>query len=170
MSASHRQPWPRFIAKATLVLAIILGGGVWFAQNYRIGIDPQLEKCIPGYTFYLVDLHDKQVERDKTFAFRSKGVEPLFQDGTWMVKFARGMPGDRVEIDREHNVKINDEVLSRGLFLSRELQVDPTIFMGSVILNQREFWFMGLTDRSFDSRYWGVVNEDQIVGRAYPLF
>ncbi|MDV5555438.1 S26 family signal peptidase [Enterobacter hormaechei] len=23
---------------------------------------------------------------------------------------------------------------------------------------------------SFDSRYWGTVKNDQIIGRAYPLF
>ncbi len=170
MNTAYRQPWPRFLVKATVVLAIIIGGGFWFAQNYRIGIDPQLEKCIPGYTFYLIDLNDKQVKRGETFAFRSKGVEPLFEDGTWMVKFVRGVPGDHIEIDHEHNVKINDEVLSRGLFLSRELQVDPARFLGRTTLQEHQFWLMGLTDRSFDSRYWGVVHEDQIVGRAYPLF
>lgn len=170
MNSGYRQQLPRFLAKAALLLAVILVGGYWFTQNYRIGIDPQLEKCIPGYTFYLIDLNDKHVERGKTFAFRSKGVEPLFTDGTWMVKFVRGMPGDRIEIDAEHNVRVNDDVLSRGLFLSRELRVDPAKFLGSTTLKEREFWFMGLTDRSFDSRYWGVVHENQIIGRAYPLF
>lgn len=170
MTIGNRQPWPRFLAKAGLLMLITLAGGYWFIQNYRIGIDPQLEKCIPGYTFYLVDLNDKHIERGKIFAFRSRGVAPFFSDETWMVKFVRGLPGDHIEIDAEHNVKVNNEVLSRGLFLSRELQVDPAQFLGSATLKEREFWFMGLTDRSFDSRYWGVVHEDQIIGRAYPLF
>jgi conjugal transfer pilin signal peptidase TrbI len=31
------------------------------------------------------------------------------------------------------------------------------------------YWVMGDQPKSFDSRYWGVVYQQQIIGKAYAL-
>ncbi|CAM5561297.1 hypothetical protein ECAE60S_04547 [Eoetvoesiella caeni] len=138
-------------------------------SRYRIGIDPQVEKCIPGKTFYLIDLKDKELVRDNIYVFRAKGLQPLFPNGTQMVKYLRGMPGDTIEVTPEHKVLINGTQAGNGLFLTRELHQPAEKFIGKAALKTNNYWFMGLSDRSFDSRYWGVVKDEQIIGRAYPL-
>lgn len=165
-----KQPWPKFLAKLTIVAVMLLTVTHAFIDRFRIGIDPQYDKCIPGYTFYLVDTKNKNVEVGKTFAFRAKGLDPLFKDGTWMVKFVRGMPGDTVEIDSKLYVSVNGSVLANGLPLLMRLQRSESDFIGKKILAENEHWMMGLSFTSFDSRYWGAINKEQVIGKAYPLF
>ncbi len=165
-----KQPWPRFAIKLTVLSACLAVGAVAFANRYRIGIDSQIEKCIPGITFYLVDLKDKELKRDQIYSFSAKGLQPLFADGTKMVKILKGMPNDTVQVDESHAVLVNGRQVGKGLFLTRELKQPASKFIGKSVLGENSYWFMGESDRSFDSRYWGVVKDEQIIGRAYPLF
>ena len=51
-----KESWKRFGVKAGVTLLVLWAAGAAFASRYRIGIDPQQEKCLPGYTFFLIDL------------------------------------------------------------------------------------------------------------------
>lgn len=166
----HREPWKLFGIKATVLVTLILVLGALFISRYRIGIDPQDVKCIPGVTFYLVDLKDKVVQRDRIYVFKSKDVQPFFKDGTLMVKYVRGMPGDEIEIRSDQVITINGKEKGWGVSLAMYLNQPVDNFMGKTTLQSDEFWFMGLSDISFDSRYWGSVSNEQIIGRAYPIF
>jgi len=39
-----------------------------------------------------------------------------------------------------------------------------------VRLDVGEYWLMGIHERSLDSRYFGPVSSDRLVGRAYPIY
>lgn len=170
-SKAERKPWKPFILKVIVLITlmgIVMG---YFLSRYRIGYDSQLVKCIPGTTLYLIDKKDKEVKRDAIYAFTAKGLEPIFAEGTQMVKFVRGMPHDSIEITpHDYRVLINEHELFRGLPLAKRLGRDNDSFVGKGTLKDKEYWFFGSSEESFDSRYWGVVHEEQIVGRAYPLF
>ena len=96
----RKESWPRFGMKAALMLLALLLAGNWFMNRYRIGIDPQNEKCLPGYTVYLIDLNDRSLQKGAIYSFHAKNLQPLYKDGTRMVKILAGMPGDVVEIDQ----------------------------------------------------------------------
>src|SRR5690554_6118218 len=112
-----RQSWRSFGIKAVIVVASILILGAAFISRYRIGIDSQIVKCIPGKTLYLVDIRDKDLHTGRIYAFRSKGVAPFFEDGTAMVKFLRAMPGDLVEIRHDQEILVNGTPQGWGLSL-----------------------------------------------------
>ena len=43
--------------------------------------------------------------------------------------------------------------------------------MGKGYLDKDEFFALGTNQsESIDSRYWGNVNENQVIGRLYPIF
>lgn len=170
IAVRKREPWRVFGVKALVMVGVMVAVGAAFMSRYRIGIDPQDIKCIPGKTFYLVDLSDRDLQRGRIYAFHSQGVEPFFRDGTRMVKFLRGVPGDQVEIRKDQSILVNGQEQGWGLSLAMDLKQPITSFMGKKTLQAGEFWFMGLSDVSFDSRYWGSVSNEQIIGRAYPLF
>lgn len=165
-----KEPWPRFFVKLVITLAVICAAGVTFADRYQVGIDKQLSKCIPGYSFYLIDKKNRQLVRGGVYAFSSRGLQPFYPDGTKMVKYLRGLPGDHVEIRSQGTVHINNELEGQGFPYAEKLQQKMEDFVGETILKHDHYWFMGISSRSFDSRYWGTVQHDQIIGRAYPLF
>ena len=158
------------MAKLFILSAALFGGLFLILDRYRVGIDPQYDKCIPGYTFYLIDLKNKALEKDKTFAFRAIGLEPIFKDGTRMVKFVRGMPGDTIEINKKLDISVNGSIQANGLPLLKKLNAQEAGFVGKKVLGENEHWMMGLSFTSFDSRYWGAISKEQVIGKAYPLF
>lgn len=165
-----KQPWSRYFLKVAVISVLISAGLYAFMDRYYIGLDPQKVKCIPGITFYLIDKKNQVVEKDKTYAFYAKGLDPIFEDGTKMVKFVRGVGGDKIKITEDQFIYINGEDHGFGFWLSERLGKKPSDFAGEGTIPTGEFWMMGTSDLSFDSRYWGTIHEDQIIGRAYPLF
>lgn len=166
----RKESWKRFALKAAIVLVLLWIAGTSFAGRYRIAYDPQLERCLPNHSVYLIDLKDKELHRDAIYAFSAKGMEPLYDDGTKMLKILSGMPGDTVEVNKNWEVVVNGEVKQLGLQLANKLNVPASHFFGKGVLPEKHYWFLGESISSFDSRYWGAVKDEQIIGRAYPLF
>lgn len=166
---ARKESWSRFSAKAGVFLAL-LGLVALFFSRYTIAYDPQDVRCLPDHSVYLIDKKDRRMVRDGLYAFEGKGLTPLFEDGQQMIKRLKGLPGDNVEIDTLESIIINTHVVTRGLSLLEKLDKPIASFVGKGQLGQGNYWFMGETDDSFDSRYWGTVTDEQIIGRAYPLF
>lgn len=166
----RREPWGLYAAKACLLMIAMCLAGFYVAGRYRLGVDSQVEKCLPGYTFFLVDRWDRALTKGLVYSFHARGMEPFFADGTRMVKILRGVPGDAVEIDAAAVVRINGQEVGRGLPLAAALGASDSQFKGHTTLGEGRLWFMGENPLSFDSRYWGTVQKEQVIGRAYPLF
>lgn len=108
-------------------------------------------------------------------------------DGTRLVKRVIGLPGDRIEM-REKVLFVNGAAASvaagraesRAAVVAEEQlgavahsvrlladDVGSITAFGPLTVPRREYFVMGDNrDESFDSRYFGPVPEDQIVGRA----
>jgi conjugal transfer pilin signal peptidase TrbI len=120
---------------------------------------------------YLVHKGATQIERGKLYAFKSKDLSPIYAENTQMLKYLMAIPGDQVEITPDERVLVNGEEVAFGLKHAEEkLGQSVSVFVGKAVLGRDEFWFLGTSADSFDSRYWGSVTKDKIVGRAYGLF
>ena len=81
------------------------------------------------------------------------------------------MPGDTVEIDKNNQISINKQLYATGLMWAQEKLGQPdSYFQGKTTLAENQYWFLGASEKSFDSRYWGAVNHEDIIGRVYPIF
>lgn len=159
---------PVLLKMAIFASAITLAGYA-FTARYHIGLDTQEVKCIGNYSFFLVDRDNTELERGGIYAFEARRVAPYFAEGTQMVKVLLGLPGDHVAIGEDGDIIINGERVASGLPLAEDLGIDPSSFMGETVLQEGHYWFMGESGVSFDSRYWGTVEEEQVIGRAYPI-
>ena len=166
---SKIQPYKRFSAKAIVFLAL-LGLVALFFTRFTIVFDPQDNRCLPDHWVYLIDKSNKHLEAGKPYAFAAKNLEPIFPDDTKILKILKGMPGDSVEIDALERVTINGKLVAEGLPLAADLDKPKALFVGKGNLPANSYWFMGESEKSFDSRYWGTVTNEQIIGRAYPMF
>lgn len=166
-----KQPWSAYALKAGLILVALMLAGKWFSSRFIIAGDPYKIRCIQEYSIYLIDKRDTTLVRDKLYMFRSKDLSPVYPAGTQILKYLRGMPGDHVEVATNDQILVNDQVVAYGLALAQEKLGKPSAsFHGKGELTQDEFWFMGTSPRSFDSRYWGAVKREDVLGRAYPIF
>ena len=96
-------------------------------------------------------------------------LRPYFQDGQVIIKRTAGVPGDRIQVDPE-TVRINGAKVGEGLALAGTLERPAEDFLRDDIIPPHQLWVMGATADSFDSRYWGFLPEQRVIGRAYALW
>ena len=86
----------------------------------------------------------------------------------FFIKRVIGVPGDTITIT-ENTVTITNETHPEGFLLDepyvRSMRSNETI---TETLGDREYFVMGDNrDESSDSRIWGVLQEERIIGRAF---
>ena len=67
-------------------------------------------------------------------------------------------------------MRINGAKVGEGLALAGTLKRPPEDFLRDDIVPPGHLWMMGATADSFDSRYWGFLPEQRVIGRAYALW
>ncbi|WP_095158196.1 S26 family signal peptidase [Pseudomonas sp. Irchel 3E13] len=158
----------RFLVRALPLTLVMVGGSLYATTRFGIGVDPQKNTCL-DWRVFLIDKHNTVVERDSIYAFRSTQMEPFFKNGTTIIKYARGVAGDRVAVN-DSKVLINGKEQGAGLLLSDALGMPKSRYIRDEIIPGHKYWFMGTSNDSFDSRYWGYVMESDVIGKAYPLW
>ena len=173
MSKREREPWGRFAAKAgVLGVCICLAIG-YLSDRYRIGRDPQIVRSLGDYTTFLVDRYRSEARRGEIVAFRAQGLTQYFEDGTLMAKKVVGMPGDHVQVDPTRlapGVWINGRKVLSGFMHQHNLGLSDADLLRDEQVPPQHFFVIGTTNESYDSRYWGYIRSDQIVGSVQPLF
>ena len=160
--------WGRWLLCTFFFTAAFCMGGKVLGTRYGIYADGRLYKCMP-YTLFILDKWQNKGEVNSYFAFHAKDTT-LFKDGVTLAKqFVAGF-SDSVEINENEAILINNKEVRRGLNLADIMKRERQDFMGKAVIEKDEFYALGSTSDSFDSRYWGTVNENQIVGRLYPVF
>ncbi len=168
--------WRRGLLKAAIAF-VVVWVGVYLPLNlagerYRLGFDASETRCLPQWLF-VVDLKDRNVGRGDYVAFRSGQMEPHFPNGTLIIKILAGVPGDVATID-DTGATVADvawgplHYLEPGRRLAEEGQTLDD-YRRSETIAAGTYWVMGTLPASYDSRYWGPIDEEQIVGRAYPV-
>ncbi len=160
----------RFLIFAPLVLLLVVGVMFYGGSRYLVAVNDQVAKCLPPYRVFLVDRHDRVLERGGLYAFfAGERMAPFFPLERIVIKRVVGGPGDHVAVTPD-TTRVNGETVGEGLDLARTLGRPASRYTRDLDLSQDELWIMGATRDSFDSRYWGPLPRHGIIGRAYALF
>lgn len=105
-----------------------------------------------------------EIERGDLVVFErppaEQGGDPAIKD---LIKRIVGMPGDKIE-GRDGHVWINDQQLAEPYLPNGVTTLD----FPAQTIEPDHYWVMGDNrPRSKDSRYFGAIHEDLIVGRAF---
>lgn len=145
-------------------------GSAVFSEYFLLVLDTQDQKCIPEHSLYLVVKRDRtHIERGNIYSYAADNLSPFFEDGTLMGKYAAGIEGDEVVIN-ERGVFINGELFTTGFALVDKLNIEESELYKKFTVPSGKVFFLGTGERSYDGRYWGFADVNQIVGRAIPIW
>lgn len=142
-----------------------------FVFNYKIGVPAKEHSGCLDASLFLVSRHDNNIERGGLYVMTLDRDMKNAKKGTQLLKRIAGIPGDHIKIEMD-GVRVNDSQFYRVPLapVSRRLGVDPKTFMKQdIIVPAGKIFVIGNTDKSYDSRFWGYLNETSVVGRAYAL-
>jgi len=105
-------------------------------------------------------LHD--IERGDIIVFEAPTSSHLEED---LIKRVIGLPGDSVQI-KDGIVYVNDQALDEPYEEEK-----PREDFAKIIVPEQSFFVMGDNrNNSNDSRYWGCVPQDMVIGKAVFRF
>lgn len=154
------------IIQFALIALIIVIPVRWFIAQPFIVSGASMENTFHTGEYLIVDqltYHFNEPEAGDVIVFRYPR-----NPSTFFIKRIIGTPGDTVTIDGNVVTITNDEH-PNGYVLDEPYiaAMAPNTFMTEV-LSDREYFVMGDNrDKSSDSRVWGILQRENIVGRAF---
>lgn len=153
-----------------LLYFVLLFGLVFLLSNFVIG-----QVQVDGDSMNPTLQDDDRLLVNK-FTYRVKNLdrfdivvfEYAYETDTYYIKRVIGLPGERVRIDEDGQIWINDELLAEDY--GAETIFDPGIAGEEITLGKGEYFVLGDNrNNSSDSRDpdVGVVEKEQILGNAW---
>ena len=155
---------------AALVFLILYAFFGWFGHRFLLGHDSQKNLCLEGnHRWYLIDRGERTLSPGDLVAYRSdERMAPEIPLGTLVVKRVEATEGDSVEFEFQ-GLRIQGQWHSVR-YPHRERLKDRALPQGTrLIVPEGAVWVMGDHPRSFDSRYFGPIEDPQIIGVAHAL-
>lgn len=150
---------------ALFALLIVLPIRIFVAQPFIVS-GASMETTFSTGQYLIVDqltYHFEEPERGEVIVFRYPRDPSKF-----FIKRIIGLPGDTLQIEG-NKVTITNEEHPEGILLDETyvLGMKPNTIL-SETLGDNEYFVMGDNrDASSDSRSWGVLQRDKIIGRAF---
>lgn len=145
------------------VLVVVGGQAVLALSGISIGINPTESQ--PHRVFIV--LHGRSFGRGDLVAFRFSGSR-YYPEGTVFVKAVKGLPGDRLEIRGDRQVRLNEAAMDTVRATdSQGRAVEPFLFEGGI--PEDKYFLYSAALNSYDSRYYGLIAKSEIIGRVVPV-
>jgi signal peptidase I len=164
-SVRNEHPIMEIIRFALIALLIVVPIRMFIAQPFIVS-GASMEETFQSGEYLIVDqvtYHLHSPQRGDVVVFRYPRDPSKF-----FIKRVIGVPGDTVTID-DTTVRISNEAFPNGFILEEPYiaEMEQGINLTEK-LGDREYFVMGDNrDHSSDSRAWGVLQEERIIGRAY---
>ncbi len=154
------------ILRFTLIAIIVVLPIRWYIAQPFIVSGASMEQTFHNNEYLIVDqltYRFRDPERGEVIIFRYP-----HDPSKYFIKRVIGLPGETVSIEN-NTITIINEKNPDGLILE-EPYIGNVVTDGnqSITLAENEYFVMGDNrDHSSDSRSWGALEEDKIVGRAW---
>jgi len=164
-TAAPENPLLEIIRFALIALIIVIPIRMFIAQPFIVS-GASMDDTFHSGDYLIVDqvsYHFNQPKRSDIVIFRYPEDPSKF-----FIKRVIGVPGDTLSIDG-NVITITNEANPEGAALNEPyIKSMTTSTRLTTTLAEQEYFVMGDNrDQSSDSRVWGVLNEDEIIGRAF---
>ncbi len=166
-SLNHREPHPflEIVRFSLIAILIVIPIRMFIAQPFIVS-GASMEQTFHTGEYLIVDQvthYFNDPVRGEVIIFRYPRDPSKF-----FIKRVIGLPGDTITIENGQ-VRISNEADPEGYILDEPyIELMPPAAPLMETLGEREYFVMGDNrGESSDSRSWGVLQEDRIVGRAW---
>ncbi len=165
VATQEPHPLLEIIRFSIIALIIVVPVRLFIAQPFIVS-GASMENTFHNGEYLIVDqlsYHLNHPERGDVVIFRYPR-----DPSKYFIKRVIGVPGDTITIEG-NTVSIQNEQVPQGMVLNEPYiaSMRPGITIVEE-LGEREYFVMGDNrDQSSDSRVWGVLQEENIVGRAF---
>ncbi|EHA1082422.1 signal peptidase I [Photobacterium damselae] len=138
------------------------------ASNINLYIDTQEVKCLP-YTYYLFFNGVSEYKIGNIYSFETHEV-PLFKDGTRLGKMLLAKEGDLITINKD-GLFVNERLITKETLVhANKLNKEISSFYTSYTIPKGKLFMYGTEPKSYDSRYYGLIESKSLTGRLIPLW
>jgi len=158
-----------FIKQITIASVMIFSFFFYLVDRYYIAFDQQEMPCLFS-TVFLVDTWAtaEDFSRGDLMAYDYHMANTLIPKGTILVKRVASLPNERLSFNAK-SVSVGDKEYFADISSELErLKVDMPKQV-NFKTGPGEFFLVGETQYSYDSRYWGSAKKNNIVGKAYAI-
>jgi signal peptidase I len=160
-----------YIEAIALALLLALLIRTFVVQAFRIPSGSMIPTLLVGDQILVdkVAFRFRKPQRGEVIVFKYPGDET--RD---FIKRIIGLPGEKLEV-RNRKVFINDKEMQDGAFAYHEIfdnfRIPPRDDFGPVSVPDKHYFVMGDNrENSQDSRFWGFLEEEKIIGRAFIIY
>jgi len=161
---------------ALIVIFVVLPIRLFVAQPFVV-VGTSMEPTFVNNDYLIVDELTYKLEAPKrgdvaVFKYdesynQTAPTAPGEQNSKYFIKRIIGLPGETVDI-RDGKVTITNEKNKNGFILDETYIKQPPENTLTVTLGKNEYFVMGDNRQvSFDSRSWGPLKRDKIVGKVF---
>lgn len=165
IEVGNENPLTEILRFSLIALIIVIPIRMFVAQPFIVS-GASMENTFHSGEYLIVDQLSYELrkpERDEVIVFRYPRDPSKF-----FIKRIIGVPGDTINITGS-TVRISNAAQPNGFILNepyiKSMEAGAPV---NEVLGDREYFVMGDNrDQSSDSRVWGVLQEERIIGRAY---
>lgn len=129
-------------------------------------------RCLHA-SIFIVDKWDKEIKRGDIMAFEFYNENDILigNNKRNFIKRIAAIGGDTVDIEPTQTKVNNEQPIMLSMKLSAmALKVHASDYKRIIKVPDGHFFAMGETLNSYDSRYWGTLGNEKIIGKAYAIF
>ncbi|WP_288987601.1 signal peptidase I [uncultured Pseudoalteromonas sp.] len=153
-----------------LIFAVITPIVMLFISRFTLSLPSAESQCLET-TMFIVDKWDKNVQQGDLVAFKFEKDDPYFDKGLSFIKLVAAKAGDTVDVTPQKLLVNNTEFNIAGMtHVINFLELNPNEYITQSTLNENELYVVGETIYSYDSRFWGAIDQSNIIGKAYAIF
>lgn len=157
-------------AAGALLCAVAWFSGVRFnlTASYPVGFWRLIERPVGkgDLVFFRAPLSNPAIQ----WAQELGAIPWRFGCDPVMMKRIAGAPGDRVEIGATVTVNGVDQVNSQVFAADQAGREIPRVAVPGIVPTGTWFLLSDYNERSFDSRYFGPIDQGAVIGVAVPLW
>lgn len=147
------------------VLLLVMAA-FFFRFSFGYGL---LYGCLPA-DFYMIDHNDKSIREGQLIAFNMPKTVPFIHKDERVIKIVAGVGGDRLRISMD-GVKNGSRFYKvNARRISIKYKIKPEDIEREIIVPEGEVFLVGQTEHSWDSRFWGPVKLNSVIGKTYAIF